>query len=764
MNGACAGCPVRAAGCGGKLELIALLGNPNSGKTTIFNALTGLHQKVGNYPGITVDKRTGRLELGAGSVEVLDLPGTYSLVAASPDEQIVANVLRGQRSGMRPPDVLVAVIDASNLARNLYLVSQLLDLKRPLVVALNMTDVAERRQQPVDARGLARALGCQVVPVVGHRRTGIEDLRLAIAAAAPAPAPSYPLPPPMLQRERRLAALLANELTWKPLEGFHTFPRSGSAGQSPASPSLTWKPLEGFHTFPRSGSAGQSPASPSRLDQATAGSLARRLLIGDPSPELAPLRRQAGVSAELQSALAELRDLGLDPMQADIEARYHWIDDVVASAVAVRVGARRTRSEALDRILVHRAWGLFIFAALMAGLFISVFWAARPMASGVQGGLALIAQAVTARIPGGPLHDLLRDGIFAGVGAVLTFVPQVAILFLLLALLEDSGYLARAAFLMDRVLGRVGLHGKSFVPLLSCFACAIPGILAARTIENRRERLTTIFVAPFMSCSARLPVYALLIAVCFSGLGAVAQGFVLLALYLSGIIAAALTALVIRRRTDPAKSSPFILEMPAYKIPQPSQVAWQAWTHTRSFVTRAGTTIFGLSVLLWALFYYPRLPAAAAAQHPAPAQRAAAQVEHSLAGRFGHAIEPALRPLGYDWRMGVGLVGAFAAREVFVSTLGITYSVADAGQHVESLGRAMQRDRRPDGRPVWTVATALSLMVWFVLAMQCLSTLVVVRRETGGWRWPAAQVLFMNGLAYSLALVCHRAVVGLWGG
>jgi ferrous iron transport protein B len=708
MSGGCGNCPAKAAGCGSQPKLIALLGNPNSGKTTIFNALTGLHQKVGNYPGVTVDKRSGRLDLGGRSVEVLDLPGTYSLVATSPDEQIVSDVLRGERSNLSPPDVLVAVVDASNLARNLYLLSQLLDLGRPLVVALNMTDVAERRQRPVDAGHLARALGCQVVPIVGHRRDGIADLCLAIEAAVPPPSPAYPIAKPMLERENQLTELLA----------------------------------------------------PGR-DRRSAQGLARRLLIGDPAVH--SLSEQVDVKAVLQRAQKELRSLDIDPMQADIEARYHWIDKIVHSVVRAEASVGRNHTEAADAILVHKVWGLVIFAAVMAILFISVFWVAKPMMEGMQRGIAFVAETVVLALPSGTLHDLIRDGIFGGVGAVLVFVPQVAVLFLLLAALEDSGYLARAAFLMDRLLARLGLHGRSFVPLLSCFACAIPGILSARTIENRRERLTTIFVAPFMSCSARLPVYTLLIAACFAGLGAVAQGFVLLALYLLGIAAAAGTALLIRRRLAPGRSSPFILEMPAYKIPQASQVAWQAWTHTRSFVTRAGTTIFVASLLLWALFYYPRLPAAEAAKYAEEPQQAAAQVEYSVAGRFGHALEPAVRPLGYDWRIAVGLVSAFAAREVFVSTLGITYSVADAGKHVGTLSSAMQRDRRPDGQPVWTVATALSLMVWFVLAMQCLSTLAVVRRETGSWRWPIVQVLFMNGIAYSLALVCHLAVVAWWG-
>lgn len=710
MSGACASCPARAGGCGEHPQVVALLGNPNSGKTTIFNALTGLHQKVGNYPGVTVDRRSGRCILGHGTVEVVDLPGTYSLVATSPDEQVVADMLRGSRGGLGAPDVLVAVVDASNLARNLYLVSQLLDLGRPLVVALNMTDVAERRGQPVDAAKLARGLGVPVIPVVGHRRSGIDDLRQAIGAVTGHPGPVYPLPAPMLEKEQHLAKVIADVLG---------------------------------------------------RDQQAGKGLARRLLIEDPAPELTALASQDPIRTELRRAHAELRALGIDAMQADIEARYQWIDGIVARVGLASADHARNRTEAVDGILVHKAWGLLIFTAIMAGLFVGVFWLAKPLMNGVQAALALVAETVVARLPRGAIHDLVRDGIFGGVGAVLGFVPQVAVLFFLLAALEDSGYLARAAFLMDRVLGRVGLHGKSFVPLLSCFACAIPGILSARTIENRRERMATIFVAPFMTCSARLPVYTLLIAACFAGMGAFSQGLVMLALYLLGIVAAALTALLIRRRLRSGRSSPFILEMPSYKIPQLSQVAWQTWTHTRSFVVRAGTTIFVMSVLLWALFYYPRLPAQAAAQFSDPNRQAAAQVEYSLAGRFGHALEPVVKPLGFDWRMAVGLVSAFAAREVFVSTLGITYSVADAGENVESLSSAMQADRRPDGSPVWNVATGISLLIWFVLAMQCLSTLVVVRRETGGWRWPAVQVLFMNGLAYGLALASHSALVFL---
>jgi ferrous iron transport protein B len=696
---------------------VALVGNPNSGKTTIFNALTGLRQKVGNYPGITVEKRTGRVPLGDGAIaEVIDLPGTYSLVTLSPDEQVVSDVLIGARSDTARPDVVIAVVDASNLARNLYLVSQLLDLRLPLVIALNMVDMATEQGSPVDADVLADALGCAVVPLVGRRREGIPALIAKIAEARRPHRIDFPVPKEMEEEVGTLAESIA-----------------ASEGDE--------------------------------MDADLARVEARRLLSGETGHDTARLRARAPIGMVLSAARGRLTASKIDPAQEDIEARYRWIDGVVAKAVSHDAGnRRRTISERVDAVLMHRVLGLLIFAVIMTALFTCVFWLAKPLMDGVKIGVAWMATKTASSMGEGPLKALIVDGVFAGVGAVLVFVPQIALLFLSLALLEDSGYLARAAFLMDRLLSRVGLHGKSFIPLLSSFACAIPGILAARTIEGRRDRLATILVAPFMTCSARLPVYALLIGACVPGMGAFRQALFLLGLYLLGIVAAVLTSLLIRRRLERSKPSAFILELPTYKRPQPTQIAWQVWTNTRAFVTRAGTTIFALSIVLWALLYYPRLPATEALRAQTAQAQQAAQIEHSFAGRAGHAIEPAVRPLGFDWKIGVGLVGAFAAREVFVSTLGIAYSLGEVREDTTDLSRAMAKDRYRDGRTVWTPLVAISLMLWFVLAMQCMSTMAVVRRETGGWKWPITQLFFMNGLAYAVCFVVYQVGRRFLGG
>jgi ferrous iron transport protein B len=708
--------PRRVEASGEKRKLVAaLVGNPNAGKTTLFNALTGLRQKVGNYPGVTVDKRVGQLKLPDGrAADLIDLPGTYSLVTRSLDEQVVSDVLHGAQRETERPQAIVAVVDASNLARNLFLLSQLLDLRLPLVVALNMTDVAEAHGRPVDAAALAKALGCPVVPLVGHRKTGVPALLAALAEAKAVPAREFPVDEAMAREETALADAIVG------------LARDADAQEA--------------------------------LDREGARIAARRLLADEPGRDLSALRGALG--AQVAEARARLAEASIDPAQADIEARYRWIDEVVASVVteapASKSRAGKTTTERIDAVLMHRVLGLVVFAVIMTALFTCVFWIAKPMMDGVKDGVRWLGARVAARMSEGPLRALVVDGIFAGVGAVMVFVPQIALLFLFLGALEDSGYLARAAFLMDRVLSRVGLHGKSFIPLLSSFACAIPGILATRTIDSRRDRLATILVAPFMSCSARLPVYALLVSACLPGRGALAQAAMLFGLYALGIVAAVITSLLVKRTVVRERAGSFILELPTYKRPQASQVLYQVWTNTRAFVVRAGTTIFALSVVLWALLYYPRLPAERAAQLADDHARQAAQVEHSFAGRAGHALEPVVKPLGYDWKMGVGLVAAFAAREVFVSTLGITYSVGEVDEDTSDVTKAMEQDRRPDGTKVWTPLTAASLMLWFVLAMQCISTIAVVRRETGGWRWPIAQLLFMNGLAYVSCLLLYQ--------
>ncbi len=812
---------------------VALAGNPNSGKTTIFNALTGLRQKVANYPGVTVEKKSGRCKLDTGEwADVIDLPGAYSLISRSPDELVAMEVLRGLRADTPPPDVIVCVLDASNLQRNLYFLSQLIELGRPMVVALNMIDIAERRGIFSDPAALSERLGLPVVPVVGTDRKGINELKAALRRARVPPMPDWPLPEPMHEELLTVAGGLAI---------------------------LDDDALPGLARYT---------------------SIAERLLIGDRADDIAALAEREPVKSLLSHATQRLAQNGIDPMHADIEAHYKWIDGVEKAsrgstgfqpvlrhfernneekrngerenggkenalethATLLDYEPRLTFTDKLDRVLLHKVLGLTIFTLVMASIFVSVFWIADPMMGAVEEGIGQAGRFIAGFFPEGPLGDLWADGIVAGVGGVLVFVPQIALLFLFLAILEDSGYLARAAFLMDRVLSKVGLNGKSFIPLLSSFACAIPGIMAARTIECQRDRLATIFVAPFMSCSARLPVYALLIGAFFATFSAAARGGILLGLYALGIIAAVGTAMLFKlgaKRTEP---SSFILELPSYKRPKLSQIARVVWTNTWAFISKAGTIIFCLSVILWAMMYYPRLPRESGVAleqqlraeiaktqktyrrpwHVAGSDRpqldyqpatvvgdgerypfpphlrplftynyqpfldgmsgtewwrfdsgispataisdeqfldrsvASAQLCHSYAGRLGHLIEPAIKPLGYDWKMGIGLISAFAAREVFVSTMGIVYSVGGDDEDTTPLAQAMLADRYPDGSRVWTPLVATSLLVWFVLAMQCMSTVAIVKRETGGWKWPILQLLYMTGLAYVVSLVVYQ--------
>jgi ferrous iron transport protein B len=747
--------------------VVALAGNPNSGKTTLFNALTGLRQKVANYPGVTVEKKTGRCRLSDGTkVSIIDLPGTYSLISRSPDERVAMEVLRGLRPETPAPDAVVVVVDASNLQRNLYLVSQLIELGRPLVVALNMMDVARKRGIRVEAQRLCEQLGIPVIPVVGHRREGIAELKEALRCAKVAPMPDWPLPQAMKEE----VALVGGGLAILHIEEVGRASVAGSHSTALAA----------------------AEAAPTYRDGALThyNALAERMLIGDWASDIEPYMEREPVNSLLAHASGRLERLGIDPMQADVEAHYRWKDGVPAGsltpACATLLDAdpleavdlsqsgneparpARSASERADAIFVHKFWGLLIFAVIMAGLFVSIFWLAQPIMDAITDNITALGVTVGGLLPAGPLQDLVVNGIFAGVGAVVVFVPQIALLFLFLAILEDTGYLARAAFLMDRLLSKVGLHGKSFIPLLSSFACAIPGIMATRTIENRKDRLATILVAPFMSCSARLPVYTLLIGTFFAAYGALTQAGIMLSMYALGIVAAAGTAWCFKRTMLRGPATAFILELPSYKMPQVSQVARQVWSNTMAFLTKAGTVIFCLSVILWAMAYYPRLPesqataAAATAKadgHDVDKAVASAGLEYSIAGRMGHLMEPAIRPLGYDWKMGVGLVGAFAAREVFVSTMAITYGAGDEN-HTAGLSDAMSSDTYRTGaragQPVWTPLVAVSLLVWFVLAMQCMSTLAVVRRETGGWSWPLFMLVYMNVLAYVAALIVYQ--------
>jgi ferrous iron transport protein B len=722
--------PVEAPAAAGPL-VVALAGNPNAGKTSLFNALTGLRQKVANYPGVTVERKEGAWALDAGATpsRLVDLPGLYSLDAASPDEQIAHDVLTGRAAHTPAPDVVVVAVDATNVERNLYLATQLLEIGRPLVVALTMVDLAERAGVRVDAARLGESLGVAVVPVNARRREGLEELARAVLAAAvgPRPVAKWRLSP---RAEEEVARLSSD------------------------------------------------------------GAQSRELALHDLYSEELPAeeaRREAVSAARERLSHADARW-----WQEPLLARYDWIERAAAGAVRVPEKAQRRpdATERIDSVVTHKFLGPAVLLLVMLVVFQTIFsWATLPMDL-IDRGFGALGESLRGAMPAGLLTDLLVDGVVAGVGGVLVFLPQILLLFFFIALLEDSGYMARAAFLMDRLMRGVGLHGKAFVPLLSSFACAIPGIMATRTIENPKDRLATILIAPFMSCSARLPVYTLMIAAFFTDrrlFGFLSVGaLIILSMYLLGIFVAVAVAWVLKRTLLKAPPPPLVLELPPYRVPNLLNVAQAMRTRAWLFVKRAGTVILAISILLWALMTFPRpaekpVPDAqegAVVQtlretgvesrgEPAPetaevsgaaAAEEAARLRQSYAGRLGQLIEPLIEPLGFDWRIGIGLIASFAAREVLVSTLSIVYNVGkDAEADSPSLIEAVRNAKRADGSPAWTPLVAVSLMVFFVLACQCMSTVAVVRRETNTWRWPLFMVGYMLVLAYAGSFVTYQS-------
>lgn len=694
-----------------KPRMVAIVGNPNCGKTTLFNALTGLRQRVGNYPGVTVEKKEGRLALQDGiQCTLIDLPGTYSLLASSPDEQIATDILLGRASHTARPDLVVCVVDACNIERSLYLVSQLLDRSVPLVIALNMVDAAARNGITVRVRVLERELGVRIVPTVASKRRGVEELKRVIGEGAGAAGKSrqWRLPEPVQRECDELIGLLDKHHQLK---------------------------------------------GPDAFDEASA------LLATDTADLERMVRYDPALRNHVRRDHQRLEFLGVDRSSVFVEARYQWIRSLCAEAVSQEPRNGATLTHRIDRIVTHRVWGIVIFAGIMALLFQSIFtWAALPMAW-IHDGFDALSLFLTSIIPPGDLQNLLVRGALGGVAAVVTFLPQIILLFLFIGVLEDSGYMARAAFIMDRVMGRVGLHGKSFIPLLSSFACAIPGIMATRTIENPKDRLATMLVAPLMSCSARLPVYTLLIAAFIparSVLGIfTAAGLTLLSMYALGLFAALGMAWLFKKTFLKSSVPVFLMELPEYKIPSIRSVLVQVAERATSFLRRAGTVILGASILLWFLASYPRMDGAL------PAER----LQHSYAGLAGRFIEPVIRPLGFDWKVGIGLVSSLLQREMFVSTMGTIYNIGNANDEggQVSLRDRMNGDRDPaTGLPTFTALTAVCLMVYYVLAMQCLSTVAVMRRETNSWRWPAFQIAYMSALAYGVTFVVYRA--GLWLG
>ncbi|MBL0069256.1 MAG: ferrous iron transport protein B [Chitinophagaceae bacterium] len=695
---------------------IALVGNPNSGKSSLFNCLTGLNQQVGNFPGVTVDKKTGTTSLSPSlQAQIIDLPGTYSLYPRREDEWVSYKVLLDQDN--LKADVVVAVADASNLKRNLLFCTQIIDLKVPVVIALTMMDMAKRKGIKIDIATLERELGVPVVAVNPRKNKGIAQLKKAIE-----------------QTSQRLY-------------------------QSPVRDFIDNNAL--------------SPASIEEVKQhfpQLSDYTAIHYLINHESFDLNETMQKTIEDIEIKNKF--------NPTKAQAEEilqRYSRIRQIMQQAVSEPDPLQKSLfTERLDNVLLHRVWGYLILLGVLFLLFQSVFWLAQFPMDWIELGFAKLSQGLSSSLPDNRWTDLLINGVIAGIGGILMFVPQIMILFGLITLLEDTGYMARISFLSDRMMRSVGLNGKSVMPMISGFACAVPAIMSARNIENRKERLLTILITPLMSCSARLPVYTILIGLVipktyllgFLGV----QGLVMMGLYLLGLVMALIVSYVAKWFINIKEKSFFILELPTYRSPRWNNVLPTMVNKARIFVFDAGKVIMIISLVLWALCSFgpgnsmqkvsqrfeqlKSQPGANATQLDKDFQTA--KLESSYAGILGKTIEPAIAPLGYDWKIGIALITSFAAREVFVGTMATLYSVGDADEGSLLLKEKMKTAVRPDGKPVFNLASGLSLMIFYVFAMQCMSTLAVVKRETKSWKWPAIQLIYMTALAYLMSWVVYN--------
>lgn len=696
---------------------IALVGNPNSGKSSLFNALTGLNQKVGNFPGVTVDKKTGSSTLSAGlTVNIVDLPGTYSLYPKRADEWVTYKVLLNQDPSVRA-DMVVLLVDASNLKRNLLFCSQIIDLKIPVVVALTMMDLAAQKGIEIDVDGLERELGIPVVAVNPRKNKGIPALK-------------------------KVVELRARQLNLAP-------PRAFIANQA---------------------LAGGAIQDVKKLFPEISDYTAIHYLINHEHFDLPEQRQEQIESIEAAHNFNHTR------IQADeILQRYGRIRQIMKHTVAEPDPLEKTLfTEKLDKLFLDRTWGYIILLGVLFLLFQSVFWIAQYPMDAIDWLFSRMGGTLGHWLPEAWWSDLLINGLLAGLSGILVFVPQIMILFGLITVLEDTGYMARISFLTDKLMRKVGLNGKSVMPMISGFACAVPAIMSARNIENRKERLLTILITPLMSCSARLPVYTMLIALVIPRhdvLGIFSlQGLVMMGLYMLGLVMAMVVSYVAKWFIHLKEKSFFILELPIYRAPRWNNVVVTMINKARIFVVDAGKVIMVISLILWALssFGPPHRSEVAARfdremqQHPAQAaelkkEKNASLLENSYAGVLGKVVEPVIRPLGYDWKIGIAVITSFAAREVFVGTMATLYSVEggkDADQ--QTLRQRMASARRDDGTPVYTLASGVSLMIFYVLAMQCMSTLAVVRRETRSWKWPAIQLVYMTGLAYVMSLITYQ--------
>jgi ferrous iron transport protein B len=694
--------------------VVALIGNPNTGKTSLFNALTGFRRHVANYPGVTVETARGPVRGTARPMELLDLPGTYSLAAMSPDEMLVSNVVCGRLEGHRRPDAILAIVDAANLPRNLYLVSQLLDLGLPTVVAVNMIDVARGRGINVDCELLSRRLGVPAVAVVATRQGSAAPIVQALdnAVSGNVSAARAELPKALNDE----VAALCNR------------------------PDAPLQRAEALRIL---------------LDRG--GCAERQYLAG------------GGSSEELQRARTRLEAAGIDGPRVEVQARYRWANTILDGVISRPEKPVVTWSDRIDRVLTHKVGGAVFLLAVLFLVFQSIFTWAGPLMETIDWVFGSLAEAVAGSLPEGALRSLLTDGIIVGIGGVLTFLPQILILFAFFAALEDCGYMARAAYMNDRLMRSLGLSGRAFIPLLSSFACAVPAIMGTRTIADRRERFVTILIAPFMSCSARLPVYVLMTAAfvparTYLGGWVELQALVMLGMYLVGIVVAIPVAWLLRRTAFAGPSSGFMLELPSYKWPRLPAIWQRMYFAGRKFLVSAGTVILVVNLVVWALGYFPRSSGTRAAveqraqtenwdEAKFESELAGAYLRESYLGRLGHAIEPVVRPIGWDWRIGTAVVASFPAREVVVATLATIYNLGEgADEESISLRRAIKRASWPDtGKPVFTLPVALSIMVFFALCAQCFATLVLIGREMGSWAWPVVSFIGMTTIAYLAA-------------
>ncbi len=696
---------------------IALVGNPNSGKSSLFNALTGLNQKVGNFAGVTVDKKTGLSKISETlDAHIIDLPGTYSLYPKSADEQVTYEVLLNQANAERP-DLIIVIADAANLKRNLLFCSQIMDLKVPVVIALTMMDIAISKGITIDTDGLQRLIGVPVLGINPRKNKGISQLKKVISDIRKnptAPRPDF----------INIPALNSDWITEiKDL-------CSQTSNYAALHIACNYNGLQHINA-------------------------AQRIRI-------AALLGEAGFHKSRIQA-------------EEIVQRYKKIDTIMQQCVVTESPMKKmVISDRIDKTLLHPLYGNIILLLVLFLLFQSIFWLAQYPMDWIESAFAFAGDQLKGVLPGGYFSDFLINGLLAGIGGIAIFVPQIMILFGLITILEDSGYMARISFLTDRVMRSAGLNGRSVMPLISGMACAVPAIMAARTIQNRKERLVTILVTPLMSCSARLPVYTMLIGLVVPDKALLGifnmRGLVLMGLYLMGFFMALIVAKVMDLVIKTKERNFFLLELPVYRTPRWKNVGITMLEKGKIFIRDVGKIIIALSLVLWALaaFGPPAQMRAVDAKYDAiaiknpdnrkeiEALRATDKLEHSFAGILGHAIEPAIKPLGYDWKIGIALITSFAAREVFVGTMATLYSVGDADTNTKTLTDKMRDARREDGSPVYTLATGLSLLIFYAFAMQCMSTLAIVKRETRSWKYPAIQFAYMAALAYLGALVVYQ--------